>query len=363
MTRRIVTSLITLIVLLILSIITTPVVLADGPLFLPAPAPAAPELWAEREQEHSIPPAAPVSHSICDEHFWTVNIRHCENGSLTCGDCCGFRYSRSDWCGRSYGSDEQDFQSSLTPGVPICIMVHGSFVPEDTVPQDSIGTFRWLRRAAPHLPLHVVFLSWPSDGVLTLNGAIASSSLVPGLDVAILGRRAEINGFRLANLVRSLPPESPVCLIGHSHGARMVASATHLLGGGSLRGEQLCETQERSVRVVLAAAAIDHDWLSPGQRYDRTLNGADCVLNLKSRLDWALCLYPLRRVFSRRALGHSGFTNTDLRRLGPRAAQVCELDVTGIVKLGHIWPRYYERPELAAMLLPWMYFNDSEYAH
>ncbi len=251
-----------------------------------------------------------------------------------------------------------EFQQSMLPGIPICVMIHGSFVTEETVAHDSCQTFRWLRQAAPERPLQVVFISWPSDGIFTLDPAVAASSLFPTVDVGILGRRAELNGCRIARLVQSFPPESPICLLGHSHGARMVSSAMHFLGGGELHGIRVCDGPSHRVRGILAAAAIDHDWLAPGQRYDRALCGAECVLNLQSKFDWALSIYPLRRPFSRRALGQAGFTSKDRRLLGARSQQVANFDVSDSLGVGHIWPCYYERPEIAAAIAPWIYFTE-----
>lgn len=138
----------------------------------------------------------------------------------------------------------------------------------------------------------------------------------------------------------------------------MVSSAMHFLGGGELQGIRVCDGPSHRVRGILAAAALDHDWMVPGQRYDRALCGAECVLNLRSKLDWALSIYPLRRPFSRRALGQSGFTSKDRQRLGARAQQIANLDVSRELGVGHIWPCYYEHPEIAASIVPWVYFTE-----
>ena len=237
-------------------------------------------------------------------------------------------------------------------------MVHGSFVTADTVTEDSKNTFRWLRRAAPHLQLQVVFLTWPSEGLLTLNPAIAGTSAVPGLDVAILGRRAEFNGIRLVKLVQSISPQSPICLIGHSHGARIVASGLNLMGGGELCGVKLCEGPSHRIRTILAGAAIDHDWLCPRQRYEYALNATECLLNIQVRKDWALMIYPLRRPFSKRALGSTGFTERDMMQFGRRASQVCNYDLSEMIGYGHIWPEFYQHQSIANELVNWVYFRD-----
>lgn len=372
MLRVILTTLLAILALLVMSTIASPVALgADAPLLFVPPEPAA-AVVAERSDEEWVPlpivaeselstpvPGSPArSPSICDEPHWILSIRHCPQDCAECACRFEFDVDHADWNGNGQPSSMGELQQSLIPGVPICVMIHGSFVTADTVAEDSRETFRWLRQAAPDLPLQVVFVTWPSDGIFTLHPAIASTSLVPSLDVGILGRRAELNGCRIAKLVQSFPPESPVCLLGHSHGARMVSSAMHFLGGGELQGIRVCDGPNHRVRGVLAAAAIDHDWLVPGQRYDRALCGAECVLNLQSKFDWALSIYPLRRPFSRRALGQAGFTSGDRRLLGVRGQQVANFDVSNELGVGHIWPRYYERPEIAAAIVPWIYFTE-----
>lgn len=355
MTRRIVFVFLSLVALVLLSAVASPIAVGqDLPelrqiLQLPEPIPAT-DAGAV-----SLPSSGCPIHG---EHHWIVSARHCQQRCHGCAHDCCFEYVRSDWNGCANPASEAEFQGWLKPGIPVCIMVHGSFVTSDTVAEDSKNTFRWLRRAAPHLPLQVVFLTWSSEGLLTLNPAIAASSAVPGLDVAILGRRAEFNGIRLVKLIQSISPESPISLIGHSHGARIVASGLDLMGGGELCGVKLCEGPSHHIRTILAAAAIDHDWLCPGQRYEHALNATECMLNIRVRKDWALIIYPLRRPFSRRALGSAGFTQGDMDRLGHRASQVSNYDLSEMIGYGHIWPEFYEHQSIANELVDWVYFRN-----
>lgn len=389
MIRRIAYALFSVVLLILLSAVASPIAVGQEIQFqqpllqLPEPDPSGPEFPslefptdariarlpaetgnasnvsvadnAKRHQSHAA--AAP---SICNEDHWIISARHCQQSCHECAHDCSFSYVRSDWNGCATPASEADFQTWLQPGVPVCIMVHGSFVTSDTVAEDSMNTFRWLRQAAPHLPLQVVFLTWPSEGILTLNPAIAVSSAIPGLDVAVLGRRAEFNGIRLVKLIQMISPHSPICLIGHSHGARIVASGLNLLGGGELCGVHLCNGPSHRIRTVLAAAAIDHDWLCPGQRYDCALNATECLLNIRVRKDWALMIYPLRKPFSPRALGSAGFTRSDFRRLGHRASQVANYDLSELIGYGHIWPEFYQHQSVADSLVEWVYFHDRQ---
>ena len=108
---------------------------------------------------------------------------------------------------------------------------------------------------------------------------------------------------------------------------------------------------------MLAGAAIEHDWLNPGDRYGCALRRTECLLNLKNKKDIALLLFPLRHPFSSRALARAGFTRKDRCKLGEHNGQVTELDVTPWLKHHHSWPEYIRRPEVAAAIAPYVYFE------
>jgi hypothetical protein len=73
-----------------------------------------------------------------------------------------------------------------------------------------------------------------------------------------------------------------------------------------------------------------------------------------------LTFYPLRKPFSHRALGERGLSNRDLRRLGPLSSKVAVMDVTQVVQTGHMWEHYYCRPEIAAAIEPYIYFDGGQ---
>ena len=255
-------------------------------------------------------------------------------------DCVGFRRSNM-----------ADAKQGLIPGVPVCIVVHGSFMDTPSVTPESRATWSWLRNARRDQPFQMIYFSWPSDESLT--------SLI-GIDVLLLGSRASRNGFYLASLIQSLPPECPVCLVGHSHGARVISSALHLIGGGAVEGYRLsCSgCRGRRIRTVFAAAAIDHDWFNPGQEYDRGLCCTECLLNLRNCKDPALCVYPLRRIGSSRALGKSGFTDKDRWWLQGCACKVTDVDVSCAIGWKHMFPEYFNRPGMATLISNYVYFTE-----
>lgn len=257
-------------------------------------------------------------------------------------DCVGFRRSNLP-----------ELSQSIIPGIPVCIVVHGSFMDAPSVYPESRSSWNWLKNGRPDRPFQMIYFSWPSDESLT--------ALI-GVDVLILGSRASRNGLYLASLIQHLPPECPVSLVGHSYGTRVIASALHLIGGGVVEGYRhpsaCAGCSGRRIRSVLTASAIDHDWLNPGQEFGRALSCTECLLNLKNNKDAVLCLYPLRRIGSSRALGKTGFTPKDRWKLQGWSAKVVDLDVSEEIGCSHLWPEYSSRPWLATKISNYVFFPD-----
>ncbi len=255
--------------------------------------------------------------------------------------CVGFRQA-----------EMQELIQSLQPGVPVCIFSHGSFVSWQDVLVESRETWKWLHHACPDQPVQMIHFSWPSDRPIF--------SPVIQLDVNRLGRRAARNGFYMASLMQQIPSECPICLIGHSHGTRVIASALHLTAGGTVEGYTLAAGQfsQHRLRAVFAASAMDHKWLNPGERYGRALCPVECVLNLKNSCDPALFIYPLRRPFSCGALGYTGITRSDRRNLGPGGCKIKDLDLTEEIGIGHYWPNYFQRPWLARAIRNYLFLGE-----
>jgi len=299
-----------------------------------------------------VPPANPLVGSCDTPDYWIVSSRESVQHRLR---------KREDWKldvfhrhvgGQTVASSLGDLGRNMAPGVPVLICIHGSFVDWESNFKESAEAYQWIRRAAPHLPLQVIFFSWPSDGPYT--------HITP-LDVAIRGERAEFNGFHVAQVVASLPESCPVSFLGHSHGCRVILSALHIAGGGVV--QDLCFRydlgQNRRYRVVLAAAAVDHNWLNPGERYDHALVRCEALLTLINREDLPIAVYPLHRPGALRALSRVGLTDRDRRLLGGQAVKASEFDVTCIVGRDHLWPGYYRCPQIATSIAPYVYFQDA----
>lgn len=322
-----------------------------------ADGPQGPQFGTDSASPADPQPTRPVDENRpgtgSEDQYWVVSTRRCpqeNDGPLA----CPIDYFQRRLDGRVRRFDEASFLQSFQPGVPICVVVHGSFVSWDGLWSHSRPLYRWIRGAEPDRPLQVVFVSWPSDGPL--------SYFLP-LDIAVLGRRSAFNGFYLAQLASKFPETSPITFVGHSHGARLISSAIHLMGGGSVQGYRAAPSivaARHQVRAVLFAAAMDHDWLNPGERYGRMLYRSNAVLSLRNREDIALGFYPLRKFNSNAALARVGLTNFDRQRLGSLNPKLMELDVTAVIGSGHVWQHYFSRPEISQVIAPYVFFTDRD---
>lgn len=261
--------------------------------------------------------------------------------------------SRFDGSGPFHPSTFDELRSKIVPGIPVCIYVHGSFVDMASACKESVQTWQWLKNASCGQPMQMIYVYWPSYKPLRLTVSC---------DTNQLGRQAARNGFYLADIINCLPPESPVCLMGHSHGTRVIASGLHLLSGGSVQGmtHLTARTNGRRIRAVFVASALDHDWLNPGHKYDRALCSVECLLNMKNSRDKALRVYPLRLpLIARRAAGQLGFTERDRYRMGANGGKIQEFDATDIVGREHLWPFYFGSPYLGLVVRDYVYFQDA----
>ena len=301
--------------------------------------------------------AGEKSAKVAPVNFWIISSRSCPLGTKVMQGA-SFDYLRYDREGTPSWGDEKQFHKSLVEGAPICVSVHGSFVDWGDVATDGLLTARWLRNAEPGRPLNVVVFSWKSTGPFTVATAPLLFSALPQIDAELLGRRSAFIGLYLGRLIADLPTRHPVTLFGHSHGCRTVSSALHVLGGGQVQGYVLADRPKhtRRIRAIFAAAAMDHHWLNPDQRYGRAIDVAEMVVNLRNHRDTVLKIYPLRHPLSNKALANVGFTAQDRVVMGQRSKRVEELDVSGVVGSNHSWPAYYARPEIARSVAKHVYF-------
>lgn len=323
---------------------------AQLPIFAPPPGgpfmhDAAPPVYINE------PAGGPGSVQMGDgtgtDQFWILSTRHLPHNLSGCPNGINFQFYSGGECGPLQRRDCPSFQQWLADGVPVMIMVHGSFVDWELSVNDARQTFKWMRNTSCGRPVRMVFFSWPSDGPYCY---------IPTIDVGKSGRRASFAGIYLSQLIDILPPNSPVCMIGHSHGSRVVSSCLHFRSGGEIFGCVRANQYDcRRIRVIFAAAAIDHHWLNPGARFGRALNKVECLVNMQNKRDLALGLYPVVRPFSASPLARSGFTYYDNRVQGQLALKTIDVDVTRDIKHQHTWPYYYRLPHIAQIIAPYVY--------
>lgn len=282
--------------------------------------------------------------------YWIVSTYRMPQEPGCCPKSMNFSCYYKPVCGTMRPSSVAEMQGSLIPGAPTCIFVHGSFVGIDHALDEARYTYHWLQKGKPQCPLNVICLVWPSDDI---------DALLPAVSVVHNGLLADHNGIYLSHLIDCLPAESPLTLIGHSHGTRVISSCLHFRGGGDVLG---CKRTGppcscRSIVGIYAAAAINHEWLVPGDKFGQALTQVDCILNLINRKDIALTVYPLVSPRYGRALSQTGTTFIDRRRLGPYNQKMHEMDLTFAVGIRHSWSLYYSNLEISRAISPYIYRN------
>lgn len=305
-----------------------------------------------------LPIPAPVVNGMptataCDNGYWLVTAHYSPQSFKK--TCPLFRpgVARYVACEGGYRrAPFEELKASLIPGVPVCVFVHGSFVDLPYACKEAARTWTYLKGAGCGQQMQMIMFYWPSYKGFALSTPI---------DVNLLGRQAARNGYYLAELMQHIPPECPVCLIGHSHGTRVVASSLHLMAGGAIQGiaHPFARSNGRRIRTILVASALDHDWLNPGHKYDRALCSTECVLNMYNSRDSALKVYPFRLpLIARRALGARGLSRSDRMKLGAEGQKIFEYDVAMVTGKEHIWPAYFQGTKIASLIRPYIYFDD-----
>lgn len=260
--------------------------------------------------------ALPADAAPSDE-LWFVSARRAR---IVDGGAVGLDYWRYDDAGHWRTASAEEL-TAADPTIPTCFHVHGNRV---SVCEANYGGWHYYTRftaagCRERGPLRWVIFSWPSDRL----------NIGPRKDVQIKASRAECYGFYLASVVDRLSPDAKVSMLGYSFGTRLIGASLHYLGGGKLRGRQLASLQveNRHVRTVLLAAALDNNHFSPGHAMQAAPTQIDrLLLGLNPRdpaLKWYALLYQitLRPRRGQQALGHSGVPGLQCSALNGRVEQ------------------------------------------
>jgi hypothetical protein len=231
---------------------------------------------------------------------------------------------------------------------PLTVFVHGNRESWDTAVEGGLLAYQCLagigcRNGAP-VPapaMRFVIWSWPSDRLRR-----------PSRDVRWKAERCDLDAYYLALFLTQVSPDEPTGLLGFSFGARIITGSLHLLGGGTLCGWQVPQTNprpEHSLRVVLLAAAEHDYWLRPDATHGRCWSQVDQLLLQFNPCDRVLSLYPLiERCVRPPALGHAGFRWVD--ELGADAPRLHQQDVAAAIGSKHLARRYMGTAEIMAVM-------------
>lgn len=248
-----------------------------------------------------------------------------------------------------YASSAEVFARSDLPDVPTIFFVHGNRTDRYWAVRDGWRLYQLCKRQANGRAFRFVIWSWPADRIGRRNRP----------DVQIKASRADLESLYLAKCLAGIDDSVPVSLVGHSFGARAIAGALDLLGGGKISGRTLSQTpQPRTVpvRVALVAAAMNSEWLSPGRRNGNALQQAEGVLVTRNMQDSALRWYP--RLYGRGGPDALGFVGPTCM---PRLGEYAKLKVVALeceVGRNHDWASYFGASALTHQLSWYTFLDD-----
>lgn len=242
------------------------------------------------------------------------------------------RVERWEACNRWQAAEMADLVASDACAAPTCIYIHGYNNSQADAREGGLAVYRALAADGSDAErLRVIVWMWPSE----------RSSESPLEGFRTVANVAEHQAMHLAEFLAKLPHTGDMVLWGHSYGARLATGALHLLGGGELLGTTLPETPAGlcCLRAVLTAAALDDDWLLPGQRHGCALSITRRILVLASPSDPVLRRYAWTRPGeSPQALGSTGMKSALLSSAD--AAKVRQVNVSGLIGVAHVSKRY-----------------------
>ncbi len=277
----------------------------------------------------------------CTEQLWLISTRrapiHCPPEGAIPLDYWMFG-PNTTWS----PSDESTFRTGNNQEVPTCVFVHGNRAEWQDAVDAGWMTYWQIKQQAAGRPFRFVIWSWPSERVSHRNRPDAQEKAA----------RSDVQAVYLAQWRNRVCPAVPMSLIGYSFGARIVTGAMHQLSGqASDAPASAVHTPGRlaPVRAILVAAALDEDWLRSGNCHGLALTQLERVLVTVNHCDSALRWYP--RLYGRHGPDALGFVGLGAPEwLGPAAANVEQIDVTGEVGRQHAWTSYVNAPSLLARL-------------
>ena len=275
--------------------------------------------------------------------MWLINSRRAPcsvDGGADAAQLEYWRLGADQWS----LATQESFLAADDPAAPTVFFLHGNRSDEADVVREGCQFHQVLQCQSPDQALRYVIWSWPADRI---TGRAR-------FDAQIKAARTDGQSYYVAQLLGRMNPRVPVCLVGHSFGARVITGAMHLLSGGEIAGQRVARenpvVQRALMRAVLVAAAEDFDWLAPGSCHGLALSQLDRVLITVNQADPALKHYSL--LYGRggpEALGCVG------PAWGADGTKMELLDVSCSTGKTHKWDCYSADPNLLGRL-PWYAF-------
>lgn len=276
--------------------------------------------------------AVAQNHNASTGELWLLSTRSLPRCGSSEFDPAALDCRRMDDRGGWTAIDAAELLAPSDPTTPVAVFVHGNRVDWCTAIREGRSLFRVLRRAADARPFRLVIWSWPADQIRGVRN-----------DAQVKAARSDVQAYYLAEWLDRMAPATPVNLVGHSFGGRVILGAMHLLGGGQLVGRSLAiddgNRPERSIRAVVAAAAMDNASLLPGRRNELALARLERLLLTCNPCDPVLRWYPLMyRRGGPEALGYTGPACPAW--LGESRERLDTLNVSCGVGKSHGWANY-----------------------
>ena len=201
-----------------------------------------------------------------------------------------------------------------------------------------------VRCTTDETPIRFIIFSWPSAKTLTR----------PVADARLKASRTLSAGIHLTALLKIIPKEDRVSLIGFSFGVRVIATALHFFGGGNVSGATFTDAVAscKKYHVVFFASAINCDWLQPGHKFGKAIDEMESLLLLNNYCDRILKHYgKLYCHCARRgpaALGYTGLTISDIS--ASNQDRIRQFNSSGFIGKRHAWKPYIYSPQLMSMI-------------
>lgn len=258
----------------------------------------------------------------CADQIWLIDTRGLSSGQFLP------RIKQLDQAAETARSSLDAFHAGDAAEYVTVVFVHGNnFSADDAVSYGLEAYASLVDVPRPRPPVRFVIWSWPSDRQFTSFSR----------DARVKACRTNVEARHMAAFLADDRFQTPISLVGYSFGARVICGALHLSAGGQLCGQRLPESAAApavALRAVLLAAAMDNDWLLPGEFHGLALEPVERMTVLINRRDVVLRFYPvLHRHTGSPALGISGLWESG--QWATAAEKLVQHDVTDQVRMLH----------------------------